>query len=57
MKLLDTQQQTELRELLEKILDHNSLDLETFNQTNYWVLELKPKRVRKKTLELGQELS
>jgi hypothetical protein len=57
VKLLDTQQQTELRELLEKILDHNSLDLETFNQTNYWVLELKPKRVRKKTLELGQELS
>lgn len=48
MKTLQTFQQTELRELLEKI---SQQDVETQAQINYWVIELKPKRIRKIVLD------
>lgn len=50
MKTLSTESQIELQELLTKILQDVSLDSETSAQLNYWAIELKPKRVRKKNI-------
>lgn len=44
MKTLQSEQQVELRELLEKVSEQ---DAETQSQINYWIIELKPKRIRK----------
>lgn len=51
MKLLTTEQQTQLRQLLETVMEYEGA--EGFNEEfkselAYWAQELKPKRVRKK---------
>jgi hypothetical protein len=46
LKLLTTDQQNELLDLMGKV---SASDYETTNQIAYWLTELKPKRVRKKT--------
>lgn len=47
MKTLTTEQQSELQSLLESL---NGLNIDVQQEVNYWVNELKPKRIRKKTL-------
>ena len=49
MKVLSTEQQTELQELLENIAKENLFSLQGEWQTDlqYWAIALKPKRVRK----------
>ena len=49
MKTLSTEQQVELQALLDKVAAFQSFDNETNAQINFWSIELKPKRVRKKT--------
>lgn len=49
MKTLSTEQQIELGMLIAKVANFQSFDNETNHQLNYWAIELKPKRVRKKT--------
>lgn len=53
MKTLSTEQQTELQALLEEVAgnfhDHGTLGA----GLRYWALELKPKRVRRKTEDGG----
>lgn len=44
MKVLSTDQQMALRELLESL---ESSNVETQSELNYWKIELKPKRTRK----------
>lgn len=44
MKVLSTDQQMALRELLESL---ESSNVETQSALNYWKIELKPKRTRK----------
>lgn len=59
MKVLSTEQQVELLELLTKLntaFSSSLLDHETMNQIEYWVIELKPKRIRKKKY-LGLDLN
>jgi hypothetical protein len=48
MKTLSTEQQQELQELIHNLPRHN-LDFGVCNQLDYWAIELKPKRVRKKS--------
>jgi len=48
MKLLSTEQQNDLRELLEKVGSNN---IETEAELQFWRIELKPKRIRKKKEE------
>ena len=56
MKTLSTEQQVELQKLIEEVthlyqgLMTTPTDLELKAQLNYWAIELKPKRVRKKVL-------
>jgi len=55
MKVLSTEQQTDLRELLVRLTeDGYQADLGDMAQLEYWAIELKPKRVRKKK-EIVQE--
>lgn len=49
MKVLSTEQQEDLQTLINSIPRHN-LDFGTANQLDYWSIELKPKRIRKKVL-------
>jgi len=51
MKTLKTEQQEELKQLLEQLVDVVS-DPELKNVINYWAVELKPKRIRKKALDI-----
>ena len=46
MKLLKTEDQADLKQLLESLLEEPH-DVETRARLNYWALEMKPKRVRK----------
>jgi len=52
MKLLSTEQQNDLRELLEKVGSNN---IETEAELQFWRIELKPKRIRKKQNILDTE--
>ena len=51
MKLLSSEQQEELLEVLNKLkkeINPTILGSELLAQLSYWVIELKPKRVRRK---------
>lgn len=48
MKTLSTEQQSELRELLENVQGQSAHQQDIIN---YWILELKPKRVRRNLKE------
>lgn len=54
MKVLNNEQQTELRELLES-LEGFGADVQA--QINYWAIELKPKRVRKNNKVFNEVVS
>lgn len=48
MKVLSTEQQTDLQKLIENLSDPTfQVDVQDHAQLVYWSLELKPKRVRK----------
>lgn len=49
MKLLTTEQQNELQSLMISLSHCGILDVPLLNQINYWNIELKPKRARRKT--------
>ncbi len=52
MKLLQTTQQTELKEFLEVLRESSDhLGEAQLGLLNYWIQELKPKRVRRKLAE------
>lgn len=51
MKVLSTEQQVELQEFLEELRFTNGLSSVQGATLNYWSIELKPKRVRKKNEE------
>lgn len=47
MKVLSTEQQTELQSLLEELSQHQ-VSIGLASTLNYWRIELRPKRIRKK---------
>jgi hypothetical protein len=54
MRLLKTEDQQDLQNLLQGIKDDpgvTNLELGLKNDLDFWLLELKPKRVRKKVLD------
>jgi hypothetical protein len=52
MKVLSTEQQTELQQLIDKLTDSTyQMDNEDHAALTYWSIELKPKRVRKKAID------
>lgn len=56
MKVLTSEAQAELQQLLTQLTGSQSLDHEVNAQVNYWAIELKPKRIRKKKY-LGLDLN
>lgn len=47
MKLIKTEDQTSLQEILAKLVDHPGLSIAEKAELKYWAIEMKPKRVRK----------
>lgn len=57
MKTLSTEQQVELQKLMNDLLSNDSnLDHTQKAVVAYWELELKPKRVRKKVVDVAPEV-
>ena len=62
MKTLSTEQQIELQKLIEETINlyqglmTSPADLELKAQLNYWAIELKPKRVRRREKVLDTEV-
>ena len=49
MKVLSTEQQTELLKLVQDVKQFGTYPSDLLPALNYWEIELKPKRVRRKT--------
>ena len=56
MKTLSTEQQAALQELVEYAGSDNHLPSDIKAQFNYWAIDLKPKRVRKKVIDTVVEV-
>lgn len=56
MKVLTTEQQTDLRNLLGELAEHQ-VPIGLANTLNYWIIELKPKRIRKPKLAQALDIA
>lgn len=55
MKLINTEAQVALQEVLAKLADHPGLSIAEKAELKYWAIELKPKRVRKPSVVMANE--
>ena len=56
MKTLSTQQQEDLQKLVQFAGDGDLFATDVRAQFNYWAIELKPKRIRKKIVDTTVEV-